>query len=110
MIRFRFSIATLTTFVGIAAIGFAAIHVASPGWAGGLFSLTVMAMLTSILGIVFRRDIKRVFWIGFALFGWTHLILAFAPWFSIPSGIGQHLLGAKLFSELYPIIHPDSAR
>jgi hypothetical protein len=107
MNRLRFSIASLITLVGIAATGFAAIRVASPGWAGGVFSLTILAMLTSILGIVHRRGPKRVFWIGFAIFGWTHLVLVFAPWFY--NRVGPQLLGAQLFTELYPVVHPASA-
>jgi hypothetical protein len=107
MTRFRFPLAGLLAVVAMAALGFAAIRVASPGWAGGLFSLSILAMLTSVLGIVYRRGSKRVFWIGFAVFGWTHLVLAFAPWFN--NAIGPKLLGASLFGELYPVVHTDSA-
>src|SRR3954447_10494190 len=107
MNRFRFSIAGLIALVALAATVFAAVRVASPAWAGGLFSLTILAMLTSILGIASRARPGRDFWIGFAIFGWTHLLLAFAPWFS--TAIGPQLLGAGLFTELYPLLHPASA-
>jgi hypothetical protein len=104
---FRFSIAGLIALVGIAATGFAAVRVASPGWSGGLFSLTILALLTAVLGIIYRRGPKRVFWVGFAIFGWTHLILASAPWFSRYTG--PQLLGSKLFTQLFPILHPNAA-
>ena len=107
MTRLRFSISSLILLVGLSATGFAAIHLASPGWAGGLFSLSIVAMLTALLGVSYRRGPKRVYWVGFALFGWTHLVLAGAPWFS--TWVGPQLFGAKLFSELYPVVHSKSA-
>jgi hypothetical protein len=107
MRRFRFSIAGLLALVGLAALGSAAIRVASLGWSGGLFSLTILAMLTSLLGIAYQRERQRVFWVGFAVFGWTHLVLAHAPWFE--GRIGPLLLGSKLFRELFPIVHPTTA-
>ena len=64
MSRFRFSIAGLIILVGIAATGLAAIRVASPGWAGALESVSILAMLTSVLGIAYRRGPKRVFWVA----------------------------------------------
>jgi hypothetical protein len=94
--------------VGICATGFAAIHIASPAWSGGLYSLSILAMLTSLLGVYYRRGRKRVFWVGFALFGWAHLFLAGVPWFNSWGGPGPQLFGAKLFAELFPRVHPES--
>lgn len=104
MPKVHFSISSLLALVVVSAIGFAAIRIASPTWAGWLYSLTLLVMLASILGICFRRGTRRVFWIGFALFGWANLFLANAAWFDL--NIGRHLLGVRLFSELYPILHP----
>jgi hypothetical protein len=107
MNRLSFSIARILMIVAIAALGFAAIRVASPGWAGGMFSVTILAMLTSILGIAFRRGSPRVFWIGFALFGWANLILVHAFWFD--RNVGVYLLGAKLGGQIFPVVHPAAA-
>ncbi len=79
MRRFRFSIASLLLVVLFAAIGYAALRESSDLWESGVFTLTLAALLTSILLAVHRRDSKRAFWLGFALFDWIYLGLSLVP-------------------------------
>jgi hypothetical protein len=78
----RFSIALLMAVVLVCGVAVAALRDASDAWAGALLLLTLFLLGSSLLGILHRRDGKRAFWQGFALFGWGYLVLAQAPWFA----------------------------
>jgi hypothetical protein len=77
----RFSIAWLMAVVMVCGVAVAALRDASDAWAGALLLLTLFLLGSSLLDVLRRRDAKRAFWQGFALFGWGYLILAQAPWF-----------------------------
>lgn len=85
----RFSIAGLMGVVVVCGLGFAALRTDSPIWAHATLSLTLLALLTAILGAAIRRGRSRAFWLGFAVFGWTYLVLAIGPWFK--TEISPHL-------------------
>src|SRR4051812_40102573 len=76
------SISGLMTAVLICGVGIAAMRDASDLWAGVLLLLTLFLLGVSLLGVLHRRDAKRAFWQGFALFGWGYMILVRAPWFA----------------------------
>jgi hypothetical protein len=76
MRRIRFNIASLLIAVLFLAVGFAALRESNDLWDSGLFSLTVVVLLGSILLAVHRSDAGWAFWVGFALFGWTYLALS----------------------------------
>lgn len=77
MARPRLSIAGLLGSVVIAAVGFAALHNASPLWAGFVVLAAVALLALAVLGAVYRRGAKRAFWLGFDLFGAGYLFVAF---------------------------------
>ena len=79
MRRFRFSIASLLVVVLFVAVGFATLRKSSDLWESGVFTLTLAALLISILLAVHRTEFRRTFWIGFALFGWIYLGLFLVP-------------------------------
>jgi hypothetical protein len=79
MRRIRFSIASLLVVVLVLALSFAALRESNELWESGLFTLTLAALLISALLAIHRRDARRAFWIGFALFGWTYLGLSLVP-------------------------------
>jgi hypothetical protein len=79
MKRIRFNIASLLVVVLVLGVGFAALREASDLWESGVFTLTLAALLISILLAAHRTESKRAFWIGFALFGWTYLGLSLVP-------------------------------
>jgi hypothetical protein len=95
---FRVTIAQLILVVVIAAIGFAAIRSGSPAWSGALFSITLFAMICSLLGIALGRGTRRVYWSGFATLGWSYLLLIYVPW--LHENVGQYLLAPNLFEQL----------
>ena len=79
MKHIRFSIASLLVVVLFVAVGFAALRESSDLWDSGVFTLTLAALLISILLAVHRTESRRAFWIGFALFGWIYLGLSLVP-------------------------------
>ena len=79
MKRFRFNIGTLVILVLVLGVSFAALRDSSDLWESGGFTLTIGVLLISILLAVHRRESRRPFWIGFALFGWVYLGLSSVP-------------------------------
>jgi hypothetical protein len=79
MRRFRFTIASLLVAVLFVAVGFAALRESNDLWDSGIFTLTLTALLVSILLAVHRKEARRAFWLGFALFGWGYLALSLVP-------------------------------
>jgi hypothetical protein len=73
----RFRIAGLMGAVLVAALGLAALRNASELWAGVTFLATCGVLCLAIVGVVCRGGGERAWWLGFALFGWGYLALAF---------------------------------
>ena len=76
---FRFSIASLLGVVLLVAIAVAALRSASDPWDSGLFGLTLVTLLVSVLLTVHRVERQRAYWLGFALFGWAYLVASLIP-------------------------------
>ncbi len=79
MHRFRFNIASLLVVILVLGVGFAALRESSDLWESGVFTVALAALLISILLAVHRRECKRAFWLGFAVFGWIYLGLSVVP-------------------------------
>jgi hypothetical protein len=79
MKRVRFNIANLLEIILVLGVGFAALRESSDLWESWVFTLTLIALLISILLAVHRTESSRAFWIGFVLFGWAYLVLALVP-------------------------------
>src|SRR5271155_1533513 len=79
MRRIRFNIASLLGVILVLGVGFAALRESSDLWESGVFTLTLAALLISILLAIYRTESRRAFWIGFALFGWIYLGLSLVP-------------------------------
>ncbi len=69
----RFSIAGLMGAVLVAAVGLAALRIASPIWAGAMLLLTYVVLGLAILCAVLRGRAERAWWLGFCVFGWGYL-------------------------------------
>ncbi len=102
----RFSIRMLMAVIVVSAVGLAAIRNCSAVWAGAMFSITFFSLICSILGIVFGRDLRRIYWSGFAILGWSYLLLFYVPW--LYEKVGQFLLAPNLFAYLEEILHANS--
>ena len=92
----RFPIAGLMWAVVVAALGSAALRNASEVWAGATFLVTCGILCLAIVGIVCRTNESRAWWLGFALFGWGYLALAFWSPQSLPTTHLLHVLEARI--------------
>jgi hypothetical protein len=101
----QITIAELILLVLVAAIGLAAIRSGSPAWAGAMFSITFFAMICSLLGVALGRGRRRVYWLGFAVLGWSYLFLMYVPW--LHGKVGRFLLAPNLFAYLEEVLHSD---
>jgi hypothetical protein len=79
MRRFRFHLGTLVILVLFFGVGLAALRESNDTWDSGMFTLILGVLLTSILLAIHRPEKRRVFWLGFALFGLTYLGLSLLP-------------------------------
>ena len=102
----RITIGELAVVVLVAAIGLAAIRGGSPEWAGAMFSITFFALICSPLGIALGRGPRRVYWLGFAVAGWSYLLLMYVP--VLHNNVGRFLLAPNLFSYLEEVLHADA--
>jgi hypothetical protein len=104
MSRPRFTIGGVILVVAVIGVELAAIRSGSPEWAGAMLSITFFALLCSFLGIVLGRGMRRVYWSGFALLGWSYLFLMYVPW--LATNVGQFLFAPNLFESLHEVLHP----
>lgn len=75
---YRFSIAGLMGAVLVTAILLAALRNSSEEtWGGAMLVFTCAVMALAVVGVVCREGSERAWWLGFALFGWGYLALAF---------------------------------
>jgi hypothetical protein len=79
MRRVRFRISSLLITVVLAAIGFAAIRESDDRWDSGLFSLILLSLLMSVLLAIHRPRSRRAYWLGFAIWGSSYLVLSLIP-------------------------------
>jgi hypothetical protein len=103
----RISIRSLMAFIVVTAIGLAAICSGSAAWAGATLSIAFFAMVSSFLVIALGRGSRRVFWSGFALLGWSYLILVYTLWLN--ERVGRFLLAPNLFGYVEEILHPQTS-
>lgn len=95
--RFRFSLSTLLAIIAVSAIAIMAVRTGDWLWARIWFSVVLALHLAAILGAFYRSGSQRAFWIGFALFGWTYLMIANVPEFRIAD---HQLFGKQIAHHL----------
>jgi hypothetical protein len=106
----RVPIASLMLFVLPIGVGLAALRDPSELWASGLFTLTLLALLVSVLGTVARRGGSRMAFLGFALFGGSYLVLTFGPWAWVnPDGLRPPPLVTRLLLDQIQEANPGLA-
>src|SRR5437763_875362 len=93
----RYSLAGMLAVVLVAAIGMAGLRYASYEWASGIFLLTCATLALSIVGVVCRQGPLRAWWLGYAVFGWGYMALAFG---SRPAESHWPMLPTTLVSRL----------
>lgn len=110
---FQFSIRGLLWAVTILAVGMAALLNANGIWQGLSWALVLYALTASILLVVYRREEKRAFWLGFATFGWLYLLLFLTSqqsWVRIGPLRYHNLLATQLAQWSHANLLPESRR
>jgi hypothetical protein len=74
----RASIAGLMGAVLIAALGLTALRSASDTWSGATLLATCGVLGLAVVGTVCRDAAERAWWLGFTVFGWGYLAMAFS--------------------------------
>jgi hypothetical protein len=77
MFRFRFSLLHFLIVITLLAIGFGALASGSRLAASGIYTLFLSLICLALAGAVIVRGEARLFWIGFAIFGWAYFLFAF---------------------------------
>jgi hypothetical protein len=101
MRKVRFPIAGLMGAVIVIALSLAALRNASETWAGATFLLTCAVLTLAVVGAVCRRDAERAWWLGFALFGWGYILLAFWTSFELPTMALLDVIGSQFGAKVH---------
>jgi hypothetical protein len=113
MPRFRISIASLLGIVAVIAIGLAGMLSASSVWTTAAATVTLALLLTALLASVLLDGTDRAFWAGFALFGWSYLLLVNWDWVGgqfghdLTSGLSD--IAEAIFDDAPPAAGPFQA-
>lgn len=70
------SIAALMGIIFTGGLSFAAARDASPIGGSLVYTFTYLTLCTAVVGSICSGAGKRPFWAGFAVFGWTYLLLS----------------------------------
>lgn len=100
--RFQFSVRGLLIAVSCIAIACVPLRYATTLWSCVMNTFLVFALLFAILGAIFGRGEQRVFWGGFALFGWAYFYVATSSWSGDPVVVAPTKF---LWAYLEPLIH-----
>jgi hypothetical protein len=103
----RITIAELMLVVLVIGIGLAALRNPSPAWAGAMLSITIFLMICSLLGIGLGRGLRRAYWLGFAVLGWSYLLLNHVPF--LYDHVGQFLLAPNLLGYIDVLFESGSS-
>lgn len=113
---FQFSIRGLLIAVTIAAVGIAALLNANAWWEAAVWGASLFVLACAVGLIIYRRDDRRAFWIGFGIFGWLYLFVLVYSWtpyanpqyFRSDPMAQSSLITTRLSHLAYSSILPDS--
>jgi hypothetical protein len=95
--RFSFSLKQLLGAMSLAALGIVALVNSDRfAWVAGIFTGTVLVLLTALLALACRPSAARAWWLGFAIFGWGSLLLGL-----LSIGITEPVLSDNVL-DFYP--------
>jgi hypothetical protein len=67
--RFQFNLATLLVVMAWIAVSCVALRTPTAAWSGAIFCLTLLALATSLLAVIYRTEGSRAFAVGFLVCG-----------------------------------------
>ena len=116
MSRFRFTIRSIVWLVVFLGVAIAALRESNDAWDCGVFGLTLLILLTSVLLAIHRRERNRAFWLGFVLFGGVYLLSSLVPPIEarLPTNKLLAFLDAKVpgrartFSVIFTSVNPSN--
>jgi hypothetical protein len=89
MIRLRFTLAQLMAILLYLGLGFAALRNANEFWASATYTLAIIMITAPLVGALARKGRVPMTWVGFAIFGWSYLLIPqLPPWSSGVRGGG----------------------
>jgi hypothetical protein len=112
MTRLRFTLAQLMAIVLYLAFGFAALRNADEFWASATYTLVIVMIAGALVGSFARSGRARMPWVGFAVFGWTFLLISHLPGWTI-GGIGFGPIPKPILliewgiARLQPYVYPS---
>jgi hypothetical protein len=80
MPRYRISLAGSLGIVAVIAMGLAGMRSASTLWTTVAATVTLALLLAAVIAARLLDGLDRAFWAGFALFGWSYLLLVNWDW------------------------------
>src|SRR5947209_13045240 len=91
MPRYRISLAGSLGIVAVIAMGMAGMRSASSLWTTAAATITLGLLLSALIAARLLEGPDRAFWAGFALFGWSYLVLVNWDW--VGGQFGHDLTG-----------------
>jgi hypothetical protein len=104
----KISLFAVMGVVAVSAVACQALASSSRAWANAVFTLAIASLLLGTLAARFHVGTAKVFWYGFASFGWCYVLLAFGPWFG--EQVRHHLFTTTILEMLYPWWEPIGQR
>jgi hypothetical protein len=103
----RFTIRQLLAATALVAFGCLALLKSSSFLAAAMLGAVALALIAAVLLAIYRVGDRRAFWLGFAIFGWSYLLLCYGSIFKDNnSPIGwSRLVTGQLAMALYDRIH-----
>src|SRR5262245_5156858 len=80
MPRYRISLAGSLGIVAVIAMGLAGMRSASSLWTMAAATVTLALLLSAVIAARLLDGLDRAFWAGFAVFGWSYLLLVNWDW------------------------------
>ena len=104
MPRYRISLAGSLGIVAVIAMGLAGMRSASSLWTTAAATVTLALLLAAVIAARLLDGLDRAFWAGFALFGWSYLLLVNWDWIGGQFGhdltAGLSDIGEAMFAKV----------
>ena len=104
----RFSIANILALIAILAVALAALRTPSYLWANVTYSIALGALVVAIVNLVYGREARRAYWLGFSLCGGIYLTVYSVP--MLRDSVGSRLVTETILDFIYPHLAPATSQ